>query len=203
MFSGNNSSAQLLDSNQNRKNSYKFDLSLDLYNLFVRGNAGVMLRYGQKDVGAFRVRLSGSTGKTINSGQSVPSAPVVPFLTSKSTQYDASVGYEFHKNRKNFQLFFGPELSIYRLVGKNEYATGYSGPSIGRPDVRILQTGGFIGVKYFILKRLSISSETHLSYKWSTTKVYEIDITEKMIGQGESRYLSFDQLRFLNVSFHF
>ena len=197
------SMAQHSDSPQTSSDPYKFDVSLDLYNLFYKGEAGVMLRYALSPKGALRLRLEGSVGKTEHAGQLTQGGPTVPLMTYKSYVYDVALGYEFHKNRDRFQLFYGPEVSYRRQLGEFTYYPGYANPKISPPDISIFRAGAFVGLKYYILKRLSVSSETHLSYSRLTNKAYDFDNPGILVIDSRSNFVSFTGLRFLNVSFHF
>jgi hypothetical protein len=82
-------------------NKYKWDVSLDMYNLMKTGDGLVMLRYKVKDEGAIRLKLGGSISSTDVNAIVDPLNPAVKIYTQKSDNFSSALGYEFHKNHKS------------------------------------------------------------------------------------------------------
>lgn len=141
----------------------------------------------------------------------------ISFNEGKSLNLRALIGIEWQKQIKRIQLFYGIDGGI----NYSEYVSPYwitwlttSGQVVGYStnDESTLRVPihVFIGVKYFIHPRISISLESDLNVGvgWLKYKIANFDNQFNQIGvtaEAKRReiYLRTDYLRYLNVSFHF
>lgn len=205
LFAQINTFAQTDKRAENFKNVYHWDVSLDMYNLLKSGNPAVLLRWKpQKLRGAFRLGLGLDTGKTKTEVDTNNSGTLQHLYTQNGqNSYSLRFGYEFQKPSKRFVLFYGPELYYLREKLDIDYAPNYQGARISTPIVtNQYNLRGLVGVRYFILDRLSVSSETMLNAGLQRRKSYNT-ATSDWGAITTDLYLKFYSLYALNVSFHF
>ncbi|MCF0050118.1 hypothetical protein LXM25_08630 [Dyadobacter sp. LJ53] len=178
---------------------YKWDASLDMYYIFY-GYSTVMIRYAPKLKGAYRLSIGHHTAGFDNDLKYVDSLddPLNdPALRVSSRNYKvvAKVGYEFRKNAGKHQLIYGLDVNIAYDDLKQQNP-------IYHPERRF--AGGlypFVGLKYRILNRLSISAETTISIHYTKSQSFNEDgsltYARRYFGSD------FNPLSALNVSYHF
>ncbi|MCF0075219.1 hypothetical protein LZD49_32350 [Dyadobacter sp. CY261] len=193
-----NSVAQEEPNNEKKTPLYKYDLSIDLYQLFSNGEATVMLRYGSWEKGALRAQLGTSyfSNRENNSSQfdTIPQPPSSKFKF-KTGNLNLRIGYEFHKSYDKHQIFYGSDIGYGHYFADNSYI------NVGVAKNNKISLTPFFGVKYKIIPRLSVSMEMALSMEYFVQSQFN----HLNIKQGEDKQLSisFYPLRFLNVSYHF
>jgi len=181
-------------------NDYRWDISLDIYNLF-RGYRNVMLRYAPKKNGAYRLSIDHHfTGYADEASYRDSITGIVgnkSHVVYKVWNYYviAQLGYEFRKNLGRHQLFYGTDIGVDFHYLKAEAPYLYTSRRLD---------GGlypFAGLKYRITDRLSISAETSISLIYHGARDYGRDSHPIMTSQRFSSY--FNPLSAINVSYHF
>lgn len=141
----------------------------------------------------------------------------VDFNEGKSLNIRALIGVEWQKQIKRIQLFYGIDGGIsyseqvdpYSITwfASNGVIIGYSTNDESELRVPFYM---FMGIKYFIHPRVSISLESALNVAigWATYKRIDYDnqFNETSVSaEAKRRDINFgtDYLRYLNVSFHF
>lgn len=156
------------------KNEYHWDLSLDTYKLFKSGVPSMMLRYAKNpERSALRLNLGFDYNQSQPLGKIDSLSPAVPILTQSFLNSFIEGGVEFRRTNGRFQLFYGPSVSFswykQKIVPSKNWAQDFesSTVTVGKPGA-----GVFMGVRYFLLKRLALSSETSLNYFRQSSKNY-------------------------------
>ncbi|MHA4739631.1 hypothetical protein [Dyadobacter sp. MSC1_007] len=182
----------------NTGKSYKYDISLDLYQLFLNGKANVMYRYGSWEKGAFRVQLGASNwGRRENNSSkfdTIPDPSGSKFIY-KSGYIDFKVGYEFHKSINKHQIFYGSDIGYSHYFANNNQINN------GVLRNNTISLSPFFGLKYRILPRLSASIELALSLDYYVQRAFSHQ--DVQLSEDKQLSVSFIPLRFLNVSYHF
>ncbi|MCF2486895.1 hypothetical protein [Dyadobacter sp. CY347] len=178
---------------------FKWDASIDMYYIFY-GYSTVLLRYAPKSKGAYRLSIGHHTAGVQEDYTFVDSAqkPLEdPAISASNRNYNvvAKVGYEFRKNAGQHQLFYGLDVNIaYDNLKQRE--------PIYHPERRL--SGGlypFVGLKYRILDRLSISAETTIAFNYTNWRTYTED---GYLAHSNKHFgTHFNPLSALNVSYHF
>ena len=146
------------------------ELSFGFYNVFQLNNSnniGLLYKRTIKN-GAIRVGSSffTSTNKTENDMND---------YMSENFHYSLSpsIGYEFHSNIKKWQVFYGVDLTYSYSYRKTE--TNYSDSETREQTAKSNSYGPrpFFGVKYQINPWLSVTTETGLSAKYSTSSTID------------------------------
>jgi hypothetical protein len=176
---------------------YKWDVSIGLHG-WVGAYSNLMIRYSPKSKGAFRFSLENHDSRitkdwflTDTLGNSINR----PVVKDKSFNVVAIVGYEFRRNSGKQQIFYGVDLQPSINNYTDHKQTSY--------PLRIYGLGlnPFIGIKYRILNRLSISAETSFSVKFEASRAH--DLNDKFIRwKSKNIYTSFNPLRVINISYH-
>jgi hypothetical protein len=129
----------------------------------------------------------------------------------------ALVGIEWQKQMKRLQLYYGFDtgLEYFESTRSNSISYYFSNGVVvgyGLTDESELRVPiyGFIGLKYFLHPRVSVSIESALSIGigWLTFSRSRYDSAgdlEFVSDEGKRREVNFDTdyLRYLNVNFHF
>jgi hypothetical protein len=177
----------------------KWDVSLDLYQLFYSGSGNVMIRYSPTPKGAFRLSIGNSSIGNRKNLQYLDSTgarlndPYV-LLKTKGSNLSLRSGYEFHKNSGRHQLYYGLDaVFIYTYFGNFDPVLPASIHNFGLTP--------FIGVKYQILNRLSLSAELSCSLSYRVLKGFNDE--HRVVSKDKSYYANFEPLRFINISYHF
>ncbi|MGV3604696.1 MAG: hypothetical protein ACO1N1_25955 [Dyadobacter fermentans] len=180
---------------------YRWDVSLDLYQLFYNGGGNVMLRYMPNNkYGAYRFQIGSSHFSNRNSRTpSIDTTTNQPTIGAKyqlkGANVDIKIGYEFHKGKGRHQVFFGGDLGYSYDYGNNNYN------GIGTYRNNTVALYPFIGVKYRILNRLSLSTEMTVRTLYYVQKQY--DSRDNLIADDKMFAVNFVPLRLINVSYHF
>ena len=141
----------------------------------------------------------------------------VNFNEGKSLNLRALIGIEWQKQIKRIQLFYGIDAGINYSENVNPYSitwvtTTGNVVSYSTNDQSELKVPLYIfmGVKYFIHPRISVSLESALNVGigWSKYKRtnYDNQFNQTNVSAEAKRQeinLGTDYLRYLNVSFHF
>ncbi|TLU99084.1 hypothetical protein [Dyadobacter luticola] len=179
--------------------AFKWDASLNVYQLFRSGSGTLMLRYAPHKNGAYRLSLgllNSGTNKYQVYQDSLGSPSTDPYVFRKiGRALEIQLGYERQKNVGRHQLFFGMDAQAY-------YSYDHSQPSMILPiRMYVLSAIPFVGIKYRILNRLSVSAETGASF---SVRLYRnLDFDKNIIAKQTGYFLSFESLRVINLSYHF
>jgi hypothetical protein len=182
------------------RSEYKNELNLDLYSLLRSGTTTVMFRYAPHSHGAYRFALGNSSASHRNayvysdSSGKLNSIPMKT-LDSKAVAANARVGYELRKNSGKHQLYYGLDFEF-------NYYSFYVKPH----DILPYRNYGyslvpFVGVKYRLLGRLSLSVEMNGSVSYRILKIRTL--TGDPAAKDTYFDFAFDPLRAINVSYHF
>lgn len=194
---------------------YPWDVSTDL--LFVIDKnvvpPSVLVRRNTKTkkdrLTAYRFRLGGDYSEHLDP------APVDTGLSATSYRKTAlvsfvSIGREWQKQWNQFQLFYGTDLFVrydlevleYAIINGNDYYPKRKNLTVG--------VSPFIGMKFFIDSRISVSTEAHVDFSRYSEKTIgyvpgpdpnNID-TDTVV--NDYFQINFNQpLYVLNLSYHF
>lgn len=176
---------------------YKWDASLDVLNLF-KGFSGVMIRYSPGYKGAFRFAIGNVSHVKNEHTQYYDTTGTVPqqqLYKRKTFNISTLLGYEWRKDYGRHQLFYGTDLGFDYNWAREYVVTLYPA------KVYSMSVHPFVGLKYRISNRLSISAEALFTARYSTVKSFGPRKTVK--SKGETYGFAFDPLRLINVSYHF
>lgn len=209
-------------------NIYKHEIGIDFQNIF-RGSLGTSIIYrrrmGEKkfvslnDKRSLRVRLGGSGNLLLSDRLDLLNDTISPInfndLLEEGFQCHLLVGYEWQKQKKRVQYFYGFETGI-RYFDYN-YLTGWSWSSINGYTYRfndeksvavpIILLGG---VKYFITPEFSIALETSFEIGYKRKKIDRSTETPSTGSRYERKDIKrheidfqMDYLSALNFSYYF
>lgn len=184
--------------NKTFENSYRWNTSLDVYNLFKSGTPSVLIRYNHKDKGAYRLKLEGSISRSKVKGLDTTG---VITLNSNQDEFGASIGYQWHRASAKHSLIYGADFKYFYRFHRTFYSDNH--PSSFVPSrYQALSVSPFIGFNYFITRRLSISAETSLSF--SRTKLENLEPDLKSVANETTIFgISYNPLSVINISYHF
>jgi hypothetical protein len=194
----------LTKSNNNFQNELHWDLSIDAYNLLKSGTPLMMLRYAKNpEKSALRLNVGFDYDNLKPSGKVDSLSPDITLYTQSTLNYLLEAGIEFRKSNGRFQLFYGPNASYSWYKQKNV-------PSDQLPEtfetstvtVGKIGAGAFVGVRYFVLKNLAISTETSLAYYAQRSKAF-IGQNSNEAGVTRGYGIKFLPLNHLYISFFF
>ncbi len=101
------------------------------------------------------------------------------FIKEQIDGNNIKIGYEFHNNSKKLQFFYGFDI-LHTKTSKqanNDYVFRLNKKPYFRTEILTLRLGGspFIGFKFFINKKFSISFEANSNILLQESKIYYID----------------------------
>ncbi|MCF2500896.1 hypothetical protein [Dyadobacter chenhuakuii] len=176
---------------------YKWDVNIGLHG-WVGAFSNLMIRYSPKQKGAFRFSLENHDSRktkdwflTDTLGNPIDR----PVVKDESFNVVAIVGYEFRRNSGKQQIFYGVDLQPSINNYTDHKQTSY--------PLRIYGLGlnPFIGLKYRILNRLSVSAETSFSVKLEASRAH--DLNDNFVRwKSKNIYTSFNPLKVINISYH-
>jgi hypothetical protein len=125
--------------------------------------------------------------------------------TQKSITIFPRIGYEFRQNYNRIIVYYGFDLcgSIGEYMNKNYYSGTYNSKEV------ITNSGiglsPFIGVKFFINKRISISTETSFNFMYSCEKSKSSTIYDTHVNETDTRSIiaKLSPLGIVSINFHF
>lgn len=122
-------------------------------------------------------------------------------------QENFSAGYEFHSNLGKTQIFYGIDGTLGFQLAISTYTNNSYGVSHERTDKSATIAYGikpFLGFKYFISPKFSVSSEYHLRMERSVGKnTYNVDEEDEQVTKSSTFYTKFGPMGQLTFSFHF
>ncbi|MDO1451705.1 hypothetical protein Q0590_35860 [Rhodocytophaga aerolata] len=204
--------AQEKEENSREVERYTWDIGTDLLflinknvvppSLFVRWN-----REKDNKLSAYRFRLGADFAQHLNPNKIDTSWAGSSFKKTAFTLF-SSVGKEWQKQFNQFQLFYGADVflqytyEVYEgaiLFGKDYY-----------PRNRNLITGisPFVGMKFFIHSRISLSAEAHANMAYNSMAIHSFDAVANPPTPSKLT-ANFFQLRFnqplyvFQLSYHF
>ncbi len=163
---------------------------------------GVGYKY-HSSIGAFRVKISFGT-YVQNFAKEEDDDDVNKFALH---QENFSAGYEFHSNIGRTQIFYGIDGTLglqfaISTTTDNSYEVSHE-----RTDKTATIAYGikpFLGFKYFISPKFSVSSEYHLRMERSVGKnTYNVDEENERVTKSSTFYTKFGPMGQLTFSFHF
>lgn len=181
---------------QDTPTPYKWDASIDIYELLKSGTGNAMIRYAPKpDQLAYRfsvnsLHFSHSKGSYEQTGNKQ--------YTSNSFNIGASAGIEFRKTMERVQLYAGPGVHFSVNHSKGEQYNS-SGEIINEFKRNQFTVGpeAFAGIRYFILPQLAISAESAFRLQYHKEPVNNEPIKSNVFSG------SFIPLRAIHVSLFF
>lgn len=182
---------------------FNWEASIDLYGLIRNGEGKVYLKYANRPNSAYRISILGGISNTSAedkfdlNGNSQNGKYV-----ERGNSFGLSLGHEWRKNKKKHQLYFGVELDLYRSQQSHSYPFDWQGPKVGSYQIYRIGILPFVGVKYHLTNRLSISSECSLDFSHAVNKNLRFNSNE-VISIGKSTGIYFKPFRLINVSYHF
>lgn len=117
---------------------------------------------------------------------------------AKHWHIGTTLGYEWQKNIKKHQLYYGVE-AFY------SYASDASGSLVNpyhESRKHIGLVGPFIGAKYRILPQLSLSVEMWVNLAFTQQSTWD-HVENRREGYSRSIGIGLDPFRALNLSYHF
>ncbi|WP_019941465.1 hypothetical protein [Dyadobacter beijingensis] len=176
----------------------RWDVSIDLFRLSYGKSQSVMIRYGTWNKGAWRLCLGNGGYSDLKVGSepdTLGGQTPVPDYRHKGASLDFQLGYEAHKSIKRHQLFFGSDITYQFSFGSYTY------PPNGRGSISTIGLGPFVGVKYRILGRLSVSIEAQAHFAYNVQRFAPNQGT----AWDDNRLLSvnFYPVHSINLSYHF
>lgn len=175
-------------------------LTLHLIPQLLNGHVGFMVRYSPNQKGAFRlaidniefgkIRVTQYTG-TIDG----PRLDTILIANIKYGYGQQRIGYEVHFNSERHQLYSGVDLGFEYNYERHNPGLAYSARKYK------FSAHPFVGVKYRLLNRLSLSAELGgaLTYKRHSLIAHNRDIVSK----DELWAFTMDSIHLLNISYHF
>jgi len=193
--------------------SKKHELNIGYFNAFnlTSGNDfGVGYKYTFRN-GALRIgtTFSFSNDKTTDDGQSMSENE------TKNLSIKPRIGYEFHQNYKRIMVYYGADFITYIEDYHSNYTYNNSNNDTYYSRKYTTTTSGFgisplLGLKYFINKKISISTETsfNFAYKKSENKYDYFDdgsSTPSSSDSSERKSYSanLSPLGIISINFHF
>lgn len=183
------------------------ELSFGFYNVFqLEGSNKIGIMYKRSfSKGALRIGSSFSVSNSSSENENHYS------LDGKSHYFAPRLGYEFHKNIKNWQLFYGADLQYsnsYSYQNTDFYGSSYYE---NRESTRKSNSFGvrpFMGVKYQINNWFSITTETGLLAAYNTSETseidrYDINPYEENITKTTGFSAALEPLGLVSLNFHF
>ncbi len=208
-------SAQQLNTNKPFKNTYKWDASLDMYNLIRSGNTSFLLRYApDPQKFAYRLELGWANVHHHNLHRIDDSTGISVshhLFERNNANFQVGAGVEFRKTKERVQLFYGPSVSYRRQSGKLSYSSDF--PDIGSiPSSRYqgLRLNALAGVRYFVAKQVAVSMESNVNFYYLFNRVYtgpakqDGDVVTNSLSTKSSEFgFEFNPLTQLNISIFF
>lgn len=119
-----------------------------------------------------------------------------------------SAGYEFHSNLGRTQIFFGVDgtfgIQMSKVTSYYDYTLKESNEMISKSASISYGIRPFLGFKYFISPKFSVSSEYHIHMERTTGKnTYSIDQGNERETVYSSLSTKFGPMGQLTFSFHF
>ncbi len=148
----------------NAQESYtdkKHEINLGFFNIFNLTESpglGIGYKYHLKK-GAIRLNSSFNISNTDYESNNYLS-------TISYNKYKIKTGYELHQNINKFQFFYGSDISYNAENEKTENSSDY----FIEEKTKGYGVSPFVGLKFFINQRVSISSETNVSILFSESK---------------------------------
>ncbi|WP_439556017.1 hypothetical protein [Dyadobacter sp.] len=179
---------------------FKWDLSLNMYPLVKTGRLGFLIRYSPNQKGAFRLSFDNvQFGKT-KSAQYIgvidgPRLDTIRVTTSTFGYGTQRIGYEVHFNSDQHQLYCGMDLGFFFYYERHN-------PGIAHTSrMYKLSANPFVGLKYRVLDRLSLSAELsgQLVYQLSSVIAHN----RETMSDNKLWALSIESSHFFNISYHF
>jgi hypothetical protein len=190
-------------------------------NLIFKKHFGEKKFISRNEKKALRIQFGGSADYPIGQQDSLgrnSGFRNVSFNEQRTLNVRMLIGVEWQKQIKRIQLYYGLDIGIQYFERSNPYSITWvsfpSGDIVGYATDEESSVGiplfGFMGLKYFIHPRVSISIESALNIGigWSKYKLinYDNQFNETSVSaEGKRRELNFetDYVRFINVGFHF
>ena len=184
----------------NAKLPFKWDVSLNLYPLIRSGHLGFLIRYSPNQRGAFRLAFDNvQFGKT-KSTQYIgvidgPRLDTIRVTTSTFGYGTQRIGYEVHFNSGQHQLYCGMDLGFFFNYERHN-------PGIAHTSrMYQLSANPFVGLKYRVLDRLSLSAELSGQLLYQLRSV--IAHNRETMSDNKLWALSVESSHFFNISYHF
>ncbi|KAA0991515.1 hypothetical protein [Dyadobacter aurulentus] len=184
----------------NAKLPFKWDLTLHLVPHLLNGNVGFMARYSPNQKGAFRLAIDNvEFGKT-KSAQYIgvidgPRLDTIRVTTVKYGYGRQRIGYEIHFNSERHQLYSGVDLGFAYNYERHNPGLAYSARK------HDFSAHPFVGVRYRLLNRLSLSAELSGELKYQRQSL--IAHNRDTISKDELWAITIDSIHLLNISYHF
>ncbi|WP_149241885.1 hypothetical protein [Dyadobacter sp. 32] len=194
---GNTVSGQGLKAQKDSLVLFKWDVSLDVLNLF-KGYRGVMIRYAPGSRGAFRLAISSLSHSTDEHFQYYDTTGTVPqhqLYKRKTFNLSTLLGYERRKDYGRHQLFYGMDIGVDYNWAREYIVTLYPA------KVYSIGVHPFVGLKYRVSNRLSISAEALFTAQRKIVKNFG---PRNIVASKSNSYgFALDPLRLINISYHF
>jgi len=174
---------------------YKWDASIGVNNWGL-GYSNLMLRYAPKLKGAYRFSIenhNSSVGKDHYYADS--SGNAVAHRIMKNFQAVTSLGYEFRRNKGRHQIFYGTDLQFSFRTSDDRMRDFYPNRAFA------FGIHPFVGIKYRILNRLSVSGETTLLFDYNIEQAFG---SSKHVKTSNRSYFStyYNAIQIINVTYH-
>jgi hypothetical protein len=183
------------------------ELSFGFYNVFqLEGGNRIGIMYKRSfSKGALRIGSSFGVSSSTSENEDQYSQE------SKSHYFAPRLGYEFHQNIKNWQLFYGADLqySYSYAHQKTDYINNsYQDNREITHKKNSIGVRPFVGVKYQINNWFSVTTETGLLAAYKTSKMtelqrYESSPDEKNITKTTGFSALLEPLGLVSLNFHF
>ncbi len=213
-------------------NKLKREFALDIRNLNFSGNIGdvgtnlIFKKYfGEKkyiainERKAMRFQISGSAEYPISKSDTIGQYDFgnIGSFTQKNINIGILVGIEWQTQMKRLQLYYGFDSGIAfnkRLdpyYNRIYFTNGSFYGFVSKDELNLsVPIFGFVGLKYSLHPRVSLSIESSIftGVSWSTIEINEFvidNMESSLVSKGKSLDLLFGTryLRLLNCSFHF
>lgn len=183
------------------------ELSFGFYNVFqLTGTNRIGIIYKRSfSKGALRIGSSFSVSNSTSENEDQYSRD------SKSNYFAPRLGYEFHQNIKNWLLFYGADLQY--SYSYNSQKTDYIGNSYMNSSESTYKSNRiglrpFVGVKYKINNKFSITTETGILASYNTSEnteiqSFEINPDEENTTKSTGFSALLEPLGLVSLNFHF
>lgn len=183
-------------------NKYKWDVSLDTYRLFRNGGATVFFKYSSNKKGAFRMAIEdGGANRSTFETTGLDTISIKGNIIRHTTNIGIVTGYEWRKSIGRHSLYCGGDISFIFRSSRTKYIN-YTIPQFLPSRDYVINLIPFIGLKYQLFDRLSLSSEANINLGYNVRNILtpdrrDIESSAKTLGVG------FNPLRLINLSYHF
>ncbi|NJL13916.1 MAG: hypothetical protein HC913_13535, partial [Microscillaceae bacterium] len=191
---------------------YKWEIATDLLWLIDKNTVPRFSVFGRMNITtkngkhrAWRLRLATDFSKVDSSQIN----GTVPTDMDRFGIY-SQLGYEWQKTEKKFCWFYGTDF-LFEYESLKHRAIGVINKTGSNFDIWTMGLTGFLGIKYFIHPRFSISGETNFQFTYNSFKrtgfatgLNSPDFTGTQSAENRSEWnFTFQPLYVLNLGFHF